>query len=108
MNQKWDDNKGGDENWIEWLAEIMAECLRIIKPGGHLLCWALPRTSYLTGMAISKGGWNLKDCLIHHFGSGFPKGLNISKAIDKQAGVERKVVSKRKLTGKARVLKGNN
>ena len=98
MNKAWDDNKGGRDRWIEWLAEIMAEALRVIKPGGHALVWALPRTSHWTGMALEMAGWEIRDRLSHLFGSGFPKSLDVGKAIDKAAGVEREVVDYRKKT----------
>jgi hypothetical protein len=52
MNMHWDKDKGGRDRWIEWLTEIMQEQLRIAKPGAHMLCWALPRTSHWTATAI--------------------------------------------------------
>ncbi len=83
MGKSWDKAKGGRDQWIAWLAEIMAECLRVTKPGGVLLCWSIPRTSHWTGMAIENAGWQIVDKIAHLFGSGFPKSLDISKAIDK-------------------------
>jgi site-specific DNA-methyltransferase (adenine-specific) len=64
----------------------MAECLRITKPGGHALIWALPRTSHWTGAAIENAGWEIRDCIDHIFYSGFPKSLDVSKAIDRELG----------------------
>jgi site-specific DNA-methyltransferase (adenine-specific) len=92
MGKAWDGDKGGRRQWIAWLAEILAECYRVAKPGATLLCWALPRTSHWTGSAIEDGGWEVADCVVHHFGTGFPKSLDIGKAIDKAAGAEREVV----------------
>ena len=77
----WDGDKGGRDGWIKWLCEIMAEALRVLKPGGHALVWALPRTSHWTGMALEDAGFEIRDCVYHVFGSGFPKSLNIGKAI---------------------------
>lgn len=74
MGKAWDHDKGGRRQWIAWLAEVLAECLRVAKPGSHLLCWALPRTSHWTGTAIEDAGWLIEDRITHHFGSGFPKG----------------------------------
>jgi len=77
MGKGWDGDKGGYFQWIGWLAEIMREALRVIKPGGHALVWALPRTSHWTGMALEMAGWEIRDRLSHIFGTGFPKSLNI-------------------------------
>jgi site-specific DNA-methyltransferase (adenine-specific) len=40
MGKDWDSDKGGRDKWIEWMSEVAAECLRVIKPGGHALVWA--------------------------------------------------------------------
>lgn len=80
---KWDDDKGGRDNWIAWLEEIMIEALRVIKPGGHILIWSLPKTGHWTATAIENAGFGIVDKIHHAFGSGMPKSLNISKQIDK-------------------------
>ena len=92
MGRAWDSAKGGRDKWIAWLCEILTACRAACKPGAPLLCWALPRTSHWTGMAIEDAGWEVVDQISHLFGSGFPKALDISKAIDKAAGAERGVV----------------
>ena len=61
MNKEWDKNKGGRDQWIEWMADIATECLRVIKPGGHALVWALPRTSHWTATAWENGGFEVSD-----------------------------------------------
>jgi DNA modification methylase len=94
MSAKWDSDKGGRDYWIEWMTEVSKECLRVIKPGGHALVWSLPRTSHWTATAWENAGWELKDRIAHVFGSGFPKGQNIGKAIDKLKGAEREVIGK--------------
>ena len=96
MGKKWDTDKGGRDEWIAWMQAVAAECLRVIKPGGHALVWAIPRTSHWTGMAWENAGWEARDKVYHVFGSGFPKSHNISKAIDKMAGAEREVVGETK------------
>lgn len=101
MNAAFDDDRGGRDAWIAWLRERLAEALRVLKPGGHALVWAIPRTSHWTGMAIELAGFEVRDCVSHLFGSGFPKSLNLSKAIDRAVGAKRKVVGKRTLTGNA-------
>ncbi len=74
MGKAWDYNKGGRDQWVEWLVQRLAECFRVAKPGAHLLCWGLPRTSHWTGLAIEEAGWLIEDRIAHHFGTGFPKG----------------------------------
>jgi site-specific DNA-methyltransferase (adenine-specific) len=102
MGKAWDEDKGGRHQWIAWMAEVMGEALRVIKPGGHALVWALPRTSHWTATALEDAGFEVRDCLVHVFGSGFPKSMDVSKAMDKAAGAEREVIGERKLTGTAR------
>lgn len=95
MGKDWDHDKGGRKQWIAWMTEVMTECMRVMKPGAHGLVWALPRTSHWTATALEDAGFEVRDVVTHLFGSGFPKSLDISKAIDKAAGAERKVVSTR-------------
>ena len=68
MNREWDRNKGGRDQWIEWMADIATECYRVIKPGGHALVWAIPRTSHWTATAWENGGWEVRDKVVHMFG----------------------------------------
>ncbi len=60
------------------------ECLRVLKPGGHLLAFAAPRTADLMGLSIRIAGFEIRDSIHWLYGSGFPKGQDIGKAIDKQ------------------------
>ena len=92
MGKNWDDHKGGILNWINWFSEVMNECLRTMKPGACGLVWSIPRTSHWTGMALELAGFRLIDCVHHCFGSGFPKGQDISRILDKMANAEREVV----------------
>lgn len=92
MGKDWDKNKGGRDTWIAWMQEVATQCLRIIKPGGHALIWAIPRTSHWTATAWEDAGWEIRDKVYHAFASGFPKGLNIGKAIDRHLGAEREIV----------------
>lgn len=98
MGKAWDDDKGGRNEWIAWMTEVMKECMRVLKPGAHGLVWAIPRTSHWTATALEDAGFEVRDVVTHLFGSGFPKSMDISKAIDKQAGAEREVVGKVKKT----------
>ena len=99
MGKDWDSNKGGRDKWIGWLTEVMVECYRVAKPGATALVWALPRTSHWTATAIENAGWFIKDIIMHIFGSGFPKSLDIGKQIDKMQGNEREKIGI-KYTGK--------
>ena len=67
---------------------VWDECLRVLKPGGHMLVFAGSRTQDLMGMSIRLAGFELRDSLAWITGSGFPKSLDVSKAIDKAAGAE--------------------
>lgn len=80
MCKAWDDDKGGRKQWVAWMAEVMSECLRVLKPGAHGLVWALPRTSHWTATALEEAGFEVRDVVTHLFGSGFPKSLNVEKA----------------------------
>jgi len=95
MGKDWDRDKGGKADWIQWMQSVADQCLRVIKPGGHALVWAIPRTSHWTGTAWEDAGWQPRDKIYHVFGSGFPKSLDVSKAIDKTAGAERELGPKR-------------
>lgn len=65
MQANWDSDKGGRDQWIAWLSDVMSECIRALKPGGHALVWSLPRTSHWTGMALERAGFEVRDCITH-------------------------------------------
>ena len=75
---------------------VWDECLRVLKPGGHLLAFAGSRTFDLMTLSIRFAGFDIRDSIAWLYGSGFPKSLDVGKAIDKAAGVEREVVGERK------------
>jgi site-specific DNA-methyltransferase (adenine-specific) len=79
MGKAWDGDKGGRDQWIAWLAAILREAHRVLKPGAHGLVWALPRTSHWTGMACEDAGFDVRDIVTHLFGSGFPKSTRIDR-----------------------------
>lgn len=70
---------------------VWDECLRVLKPGGHLLAFAGSRTQDLMTLGIRLAGFEIRDSVAWLYGSGFPKSLDVSKAIDKAAGAEREV-----------------
>ena len=89
MGKEWDSDKGGRDQWIRWLTRMAREMLRTLKPGGHALVWALPRTSHWTATALEDAGFEIRDIVMHVYGSGFPKSHDVSKAIDKASGHKR-------------------
>ena len=74
--------------------EIWEQCLRVLKPGGHLLAFAGTRTQHRMCVNIEDAGFEIRDMIAWVYGSGFPKSMNVGKAIDKAAGAERKVIGK--------------
>ena len=84
--------KSWDSSGIAYSTELWGECLRVLKPGGHLLAFGGSRTWHRIAVAIEDSGFEVRDSIAWLYGSGFPKSLDISKAIDKAAGAEREVV----------------
>ena len=90
MNSKWDALPPG----VDW-ARL---CLRVLKPGGHLVAFGGTRTVHRLATAIEDGGFEIRDMVSWLYWSGFPKSLDVSKAIDRGAGAEREVVGTKKGT----------
>jgi len=82
MGKTWD-NSG-----IAYSVELWQQCLRVLKPGGHLLAFGGTRTWHRLAVAIEDAGFEIRDNIAWLYGSGFPKSHNISKAIDKMQGVK--------------------
>jgi DNA modification methylase len=82
MGKKW------DSSGIAYSVELWQQCLRVLKPGGHLLSFGGTRTYHRVAVAIEDAGFELRDSIAWLYGSGFPKSLDVSKAIDKAAGAE--------------------
>jgi DNA modification methylase len=76
----------------EAMNAVFLEALRVAKPGAHLLAFGGTRTYHRLACAIEDAGWEIRDCVMWVYGSGFPKSHDVSKAIDKAAGAEREVV----------------
>jgi site-specific DNA-methyltransferase (adenine-specific) len=87
MGKRWDYDVPSVEIW--------AECLRVLKPGGHLLAFAGTRTQHRMAVRIEDAAVEIRDMIAWVYGSGFPKSLDVSKAIDKAAGAERDVIGVR-------------
>lgn len=84
--------KSWDSSGIAYDVNVWKECLRVLKPGGHVLAFGGSRTWHRLAVAIEDAGFELRDSIAWLYGSGFPKSLDVSKAIDKAAGVEREVI----------------
>jgi hypothetical protein len=87
MGKKWDYDVPGEDIW--------RECLRVLKPGGHLLAFAGTRTQHRMAVRIEDAGFEIRDLIMWVYGSGFPKSMDISKQLDRMAGAEREVVGQR-------------
>lgn len=94
MGKQWDHGVPGKDFWAEYF--------KVAKPGAMLLAFGGTRTYHRLACAIEDAGWEIRDCIMWVYGSGFPKSTNISKAIDKGLGKERKVVGGVQRSGKAR------
>ena len=81
-------SKTWDKSGIAYSVELWQECLRVLKPGGHLLAFGGTRTWHRLAVAIEDAGFEIRDSIAWLYGSGFPKSHNISKAIDKLGGNE--------------------
>ncbi len=84
MNKHWDYDIPSVELW--------REVLRVLKPGGHALIACGTRTQHRMAVNIEDAGFEIRDVVTWLYGSGFPKSLDVSKAIDKAAGAEREVI----------------
>jgi hypothetical protein len=95
MGKRW------DASGIAYNVGLWREVLRVLKPGGHLLAFGGTRTSHRMVCAIEDAGFDVRDSIHWLYGSGFPKALSVSKAIDAEAGAEREVVGSKRLGGNA-------
>lgn len=91
MGKKWDYDVPSVALW--------REAMRVLKPGGHLLAFSSSRTYHRMTCAIEDAGFEVRDQIMWLYGSGFPKSLDVSKAIDKAAGAEREVIGVHKRHG---------
>lgn len=87
MGKEWDHQVPGCEYW--------SKLLDVAKPGAYLLAFGGTRLYHRLAVAIEDAGWEIRDCLSWLYGTGFPKSLDVSKAIDKAAGAEREIIGVR-------------
>jgi DNA modification methylase len=81
--------KSWDSSGIAYNVEVWRECLRVLKPGGHILAFGGSRTWHRLAVAVEDAGFEVRDSIAWIYGSGFPKSLDVSKAIDKGFGENR-------------------
>ena len=74
--------KSWDSTGIANSVEMWSECLRVLKPGGHLLSFSGTRTYHRMASAIEDAGFEVRDMIEWVYGSGFPKSLNIAKQLE--------------------------
>lgn len=91
MNNKWDYQVPSIDIW--------KECLRVLKPGAHLLSFSSARTYHRMVVNVEDAGFEIRDQLMWVYGSGFPKSHNVGKSVDKLQGNDREVTGSRKQSG---------
>lgn len=82
----------GHQDFQEWCCAWATEAFRIAKPGAFMLVSGGTRTYHRMAVGLEDAGWQIRDCLMWLYGSGFPKSLDISKSLDKRANAEREVI----------------
>jgi site-specific DNA-methyltransferase (adenine-specific) len=90
MGKRW------DSSGIAYDVDLWRAVYRALKPGGHLLAFGGTRTYHRMACAIEDAGFEIRDSLHWVYGSGFPKSLNVSKAIDEKLGTERPIVGQQR------------
>lgn len=89
MGKKW------DGTGIAFDVNMWKEAFRVLKPGGYLMAFGGSRTYHRMAIAIEDAGFEIKDMVEWMYGSGFPKALDISKALDKKLGADREVIGQK-------------
>ena len=87
--------KSWDSTGIAFQKETWELAFQLLKPGGHLLAFAGSRTYHRIAVAIEDAGFEIRDQIMWLYGSGFPKSLNIGKAVDKKLGNKRKIIGEK-------------
>lgn len=100
MGKQWDTGE------VAFSEVFWAECLRVLKPGGHVVAFSGTRTYHRMAVAIEDAGFEIRDQLAWAYGSGFPKSHDVSKGIDKAAGAEREKVGSERNFGKSKLADG--
>jgi len=99
MGKEWDSLPPGQE--------VFEQCLRVLKPGGHLLCFGGTRTYHRMAVAVEDAGFEIREQLQWVYSEGFPKSHNIGAAVDKIQGNERAVAGYDQSGSKRNSMSGN-
>lgn len=99
--------KAWDKTGVAFDVDTWKQAIRVLKPGGHLMAFGGTRTYHRMAVAIEDAGFEVRDMVQWLYGTGFPKSMDVGKAIDKAAGKEREVVGTKK-SGLATGFTGNN
>jgi site-specific DNA-methyltransferase (adenine-specific) len=91
MGRSWDDFE--PKEYQEWCEKWATKAKRVLKPGGHLLAFSGNRTHHRLFTGVEDAGFEIRDTITWHYGSGFPKATDVSKTIDKRADAEREKVA---------------
>lgn len=75
-------NKSWDSTGIAFKKETWENCLKVLKPGGYLLAFGGSRTYHRIACAIEDAGFEIRDCVMYLYGTGFPKSMDIAKALE--------------------------
>ena len=86
MGNSWDSHRESFQEWMRVRAEKM---LKVVRPGAYILSFGGTRVWHRMCCGIEDAGWEIKDMIFWLYSTGFPKGLDISKAIDKEYGAVR-------------------
>ena len=84
--------KDWDASGIAYDVTVWRECWRVLKPGGHLIAFGGSRTYHRLACAVEDAGFQIRDQVLWLYGNGFPKSLDVTKAMDKAAGAAREVI----------------
>ncbi len=98
--------KSWDSSGIAFDTEMWADLFKLVKPGGHLLAFSGSRTYHRMAVAIEDAGFEIRDMIEWVYGSGFPKSLNVGKAVDKIQGNEREVTGTQEREGRSSGILG--
>lgn len=83
-------SKSWDNSGIAFNKEAWSKCYEVLKPGGYLLAFGGTRTYHRIACAIEDAGFEIRDCIMYLYGSGFPKSLNIGKSLLRE--IERQLI----------------
>ena len=100
--------KSWDASGIAFCPDTWRLLWRVMKPGAHLVAFGAPKNYHRLACAIEDAGFEIRDSLMWVFGTGFPKSMDVSKAIDKAAGAEREVIGTDRNYGVSKASDGKN